>query len=347
MTLLMSQAVEAPTPVPDEASSFEGAFPFLPFSNHDVRNGQMRSTLVAPYGNGSRHISTLPGGLHIMFSNFAFNSETSGDGMGRDLLKFHYKISGRNTVKFAGRPDAQIGGGRSLIAYHPEGLHKSDCFAADVREVSLTVACHRDAILNLLCVSSDELPTPIRRYSDCSDSDFLSNELPLTGRMRQALAELEQPVFSPALWRLHVQAKVCDLICLSLNELIANDCSEPHTTALKPRDVEMLHAVRELLEVHFSENLTVAALCQKFATNRSKLSEGFRILFGETIFEHIHKLRMEHAKLLLIETDDPISVIAEKIGYSCQSSLSTAFRQHHGTGPLKFRRASSAARHIG
>ncbi|KRB85499.1 hypothetical protein ASE00_01500 [Sphingomonas sp. Root710] len=318
----------------------DSAFPTLPFASREIIDGHVHNRVDEEYGEGSRHIAALPGDMRIMRCDYEFRRDASGPAVGQDFLKFHYKLNGRNVLRFAGRPDTLLETGRSVIAYHPEGLVKDDCFAAGVREVSLTIACRRSAILDLLRTSSDELPKPARRYFDCADSDFLCDELPLSLRMKEALGDLDRPGFSPWLQQIHVEAKVLDLICLSFHELTSRDQFIGPSFSLKARDIDMLHAVRTALESDFRQPITIPALCRQFATNRSKLSEGFRILFGETIFEYIHKLRMEHARLLLTDTDSPLSEIADQVGYSRQSSFSTAFRQHHGFRPLDVRRNS-------
>lgn len=331
-----------------DPASVDSAFPILPFSSREVDDRRVRNTVEAEYGEGRRQIGSLPGDMRIMRCDFEFRQEASGPAVGNDFLKFHYKLNGRNVIRFAGRPDTLLETGRSVIAYHPEGLVKDDCYAAGVREISLTIACRRSAILDMLRTSSDELPKPARRYFDCADSDFLCDELPLSARMKEAITELNRP-FSPWLQQIHVEAKVLDLICLSFHELTARDQFAGPTVSLKARDVDMLHAVRNSLESDFGQAITISTLCRKFATNRSKLSEGFRMLFGETIFEYIHKMRMEHARLLLVETDASVSEVADQVGYSRQSSFSTAFREHHGVRPLDVRRggAGRGARTVG
>lgn len=324
--------------IDSDVSGVDRPFPVLPFSSRETSERQVRNVIDAHHGDGVRQVTSLPGDIRLMVADFAFREDVSGPGMGHDYLKFHYKLSGRNVVKFANRPDTLIESGRSVIAYHPEGLQKDDCFAGGVREISLTIGCRRNAVLDVLRISSDELPRAVRKYFDCPDSDFLCDELPLTVRMKDALAEMSRPAFSPWLRQIHIEAKVLDLICMSLHELTARDGFAGPTVSLKPRDIELLRAVRDYLDTGFGDSITIPALCRRFATNRSKLSEGFRMLFGETIFEYIHKLRMEHARLLLAETDTPISDVAEQVGYSRQSSFSTAFREHHGIRPLDVRR---------
>jgi AraC-like DNA-binding protein len=313
-------------------------FPVLPFSRREVEANNVRNLVDGHYGVGGRHVSCGAGDVRMMVSDFTFRRNASGPAMGRGYLKFHYKLSGRNVLRFANNPEVLIESGRSAVLLHPEGLTKEDCFAADVRELSVTVGCQRLTVLNLLGVSSDELPRNARRYFDGS-ANFCCDELPLSPQMAQVLYSLIKPSFAPWLQRLHVEAKVLELIGLSLQELTRQDFLLGGKSALKPRDIDMLHAVRQFLESNLGNEITINAVCEKFGTNRTKLSAGYKTLFGETLFEHLHQLRMDHAMMLLVNTQLPMSEVAEKVGYGHQSSFSTAFREHHGVSPLSARRS--------
>ncbi|TOC01231.1 AraC family transcriptional regulator, partial [Vibrio parahaemolyticus] len=49
------------------------------------------------------------------------------------------------------------------------------------------------------------------------------------------------------------------------------------------------------------------------------------------------KLRMENARVLLNNTDLPISIISEKVGFTCQSSFTRCFSNHFSQSPKHYR----------
>jgi transcriptional regulator GlxA family with amidase domain len=51
-------------------------------------------------------------------------------------------------------------------------------------------------------------------------------------------------------------------------------------------------------------------------------------------------MRVEAAKSLLIETDQPMTMISDACGFGDAERLSVVFRRHTGTSPSKFRKAS-------
>ncbi len=313
-------------------------FPNMPVATRQITRTGVRNVVQESCGDGYREIVGLSGETRMMLADFRCDELSAGMVTGDDYLKFHYKISGKNLVRFADRPDVVLEGGRSAIVYHPKGLLKEDLHAPNTREISLTVACKRDALAQALQISADELPEEARKYFDHPCSDLVCDELPLTAKMTDVMRELFQPRFGSWLRHMHVEARVLDLMCLSLEQLTDRKRVPGATLMLKAREIEMLHEVRRVLDKNFAGSISIGGLCRMFATNRSKLSEGFRLLFNVTIFEYIHSCRMNHAKALLLDTDLPVSEVAEEAGYNRQSSFSTAFKEYHGVRPLDLRR---------
>jgi AraC-like DNA-binding protein len=320
-------------------SLLDDIFPVLPFSRREVDLNSVRSVVESASGRGGRRITCTSSDIRLMLADFSFRHGASGLAMGSGYLKFHYKLSGKNVVRFADGPEIIIESGRSAMVLHPEGLAKEDCFAPDARELSVTIACRRSTVLELLGTSSDEVPKRARRYFDAPDSSLVSDDLPLSIQMVEVLNSLINPSFSPWLQKIHVESKILELIGMSLHELTRRDfLLGSADTSLKPRDVHMLQAVHQFLQAEVASEITISGLCAKFGTNRAKLSAGYKALFGQTIFDYLHRLRMDHAMALLLNTQLQISEVAEKVGYHHQSSFSTAFREHHGFNPMNARR---------
>lgn len=67
----------------------------------------------------------------------------------------------------------------------------------------------------------------------------------------------------------------------------------------------------------------------------------FKVLFtkhtGMSLGKYLLVARMERARILLINTDTPMSSIAEQSGYSDLSAFSRRFRSYFGVSPSRFR----------
>ena len=70
----------------------------------------------------------------------------------------------------------------------------------------------------------------------------------------------------------------------------------------------------------------------------------FRKMLGRTIKQHITELRLNHARMLLAETDHKILSVSMSCGYTTLSSFYKAFQEHQGISPAAFRNGSTASR---
>jgi len=297
-----------------------------------------RIELVQPYGTGFREFTTPSENLHLMCSDFQYEDDAVGKAEGHDFLKFHFKISGHNLVRFAPRHEYLIESGESVIAFHPRGLLKDDCYAAGARECSLTLSCNPVALLDLMRVQPEDLPAPLCRYFATTSPDFFCQRFPLTQEMMQTIGAILRPRYDGHLRRLHVEARSLDLICMILSTLQEPASLHGPSQKLRPVDIKAIHAVREFLSVQYVAPPSIPILARRFGLNRTKLMEGFRAAFGETVFSYIQNLRMQRAKELLLDTDLPIARVAERVGYERHTSFATAFRAHYGFAPRALKR---------
>ncbi|MFF3786931.1 helix-turn-helix domain-containing protein [Streptomyces sp. NPDC001933] len=91
------------------------------------------------------------------------------------------------------------------------------------------------------------------------------------------------------------------------------------------------------IENHLADGLTVDDLAVAAHLSPAHFAELFRTEIGETPARYRTRLRMERARLLLAETDLPITVIAMDLGYSSSQHFATAFRRETDTTPSRYR----------
>ncbi len=95
--------------------------------------------------------------------------------------------------------------------------------------------------------------------------------------------------------------------------------------------------VTHYLHQHYTSKITVEELTQKFFVGRTKLSADFRAYTGTTISGFITKLRLDHAKQLLL-AGVSVRECANAVGFEYESNFIHVFRRATGVTPLTFRR---------
>ena len=104
------------------------------------------------------------------------------------------------------------------------------------------------------------------------------------------------------------------------------------------------HVGRALAAIHREpeKNWTVASLAKEVGMSRSGFSARFTNLVGESAMHYVTRWRMQLARMHLQETADPLSVLADRLGYQSEAAFSRAFKRVFGISPGSARHQSQA-----
>ncbi|MBR7120227.1 MAG: helix-turn-helix domain-containing protein [Lentisphaeria bacterium] len=86
------------------------------------------------------------------------------------------------------------------------------------------------------------------------------------------------------------------------------------------------------------EEYSISTLASKAGVSRMTLTTLFRKHLNTTPLAYWMKLKMEHAKQLLINSNMPVKAIAADLGFRSQLYFSTVFRRHFGVPPTAYRK---------
>lgn len=97
-------------------------------------------------------------------------------------------------------------------------------------------------------------------------------------------------------------------------------------------------AVRYIRE-HAKDGINVNDVVGHVSMSRSVLQRKFREILHRSIHDEIVNVRLDHAKFLMLESDLPLSVIAEKAGFNHQRYMGAVFKKATGYSPAAYRKA--------
>ncbi|MEB2778526.1 AraC family transcriptional regulator [Algoriphagus sp. D3-2-R+10] len=101
------------------------------------------------------------------------------------------------------------------------------------------------------------------------------------------------------------------------------------------------HAIKEAVEIMKMELDTVNSLniiAQRVGLSSKKFQNGFRHFFGKSANEYLQFLRVNLAKDLLVNTDNSLQEIRDKVGFSSQSYFTELFKKMYHITPSNFRK---------
>ena len=120
---------------------------------------------------------------------------------------------------------------------------------------------------------------------------------------------------------------------------IMSICAEYITLSNRFRPVHqnLAQSIKEYLELHYPEKITLNTLCRQFYCSRATLMTAFRQEYDQTINRFLLIIRVRVAKEKLTSGNDSISEVAIKCGFADQNYFCKVFRQQEGLTPTQYR----------
>lgn len=91
------------------------------------------------------------------------------------------------------------------------------------------------------------------------------------------------------------------------------------------------------LHAHYAEKITVADLAAAAFCSQRECYRCFQLCLHQTPAEYLQHVRLQAACRLLVETDTPMTEIAQRCGFSSSSYFGAQFRQAYGCTPTQYR----------
>jgi AraC-like DNA-binding protein len=91
------------------------------------------------------------------------------------------------------------------------------------------------------------------------------------------------------------------------------------------------------IQYSYKTPITPKSIAERFFVNQSYLSRHFRANTGETLTDYINRTRLEGSRILLKNSDLPISVVALNVGYTDANYFVKLFKKRFGMTPSEYR----------
>ncbi|GAB5563468.1 MAG: helix-turn-helix transcriptional regulator [Winogradskyella sp.] len=139
---------------------------------------------------------------------------------------------------------------------------------------------------------------------------------------------------------LYFKGKVYELLSLYFNRNEDADI-EQCPFLVDEVNVAKLKKAKDIITANMAEPPTLKELSQMVDLSLKKLKEGFKQIYGDTVYGFLFDYKMEVARKLLESGEHNVNEVGLKVGYSTASHFISAFKKKFGTTPKKYITAAS------
>lgn len=168
------------------------------------------------------------------------------------------------------------------------------------------------------------------------ESKLRDFDLPLLPVMTASTASLLSLTLEGEFRHQYVCATVNQLLCLALSALAEREKQTAEPIRLSMRDKAALREVRAALSSDLCNAPDIDELVRRVGLNRNKIRYGFKALYGMTVSDYLHDVRMNHAWNLLAKGELSLAEVAAAVGYGHITNFTTAFKRQFGRAPRSY-----------
>ena len=157
----------------------------------------------------------------------------------------------------------------------------------------------------------------------------------MSPRIKQLVQQIVQCPYTGLMQQLYLESKALELLACQFAVWTEDQPTGP-SISLCAQDIEQLHQAKAILVQQAATPPSLTELARLVGLNDRKLKQGFRQLFGTTVFGYLHDYRMEQAQNLLHHPHITIAQVAIQVGYRNPEAFSTAFRRKFAISPKAY-----------
>ena len=114
-----------------------------------------------------------------------------------------------------------------------------------------------------------------------------------------------------------------------LKQVVSEVCASIHLE-VSDKEKSLVHKVQDAIEEHYSEEISLNTLAQKYFVNASYLSRVFKEKTGSTFTGYLFDVRMKAAENLVLHSELKAYEIAEQVGIADPHYFSSCFKKYTG-----------------
>ncbi len=249
----------------------------------------------------------------------------------QDFIQFHFCLKGLINFTFnEGSYTFQVREEHSMLLYNPQKALPIDVeLSPNTWMVSILIS-----ITKFHSLFSNDADHISFLSPENSAKKFYDNQL-FTSSIAVVLSQILQAKVHNSMKSLYFKGKVYEVLSLYFNKN-EDPSLEKCPFLVDEQNVQKIRKAKEIILDRMTDPPSLDELAVNIGLSLKKLKEGFKQLYGDTVFAYLLDHKMDEARIMLDSQKYNVNEVALKLGYSTSSHFIAAFKKKYGTTPKKY-----------
>jgi AraC-like DNA-binding protein len=247
------------------------------------------------------------------------------------FIQFHFCLKGGAKFIFnEGRYALEVNEDNSLLLYNTQiDLPLNLVLNSNSWMVSVIMTIRK--FHSLFSKEADYIPF---LSADNKDKKYYSQEA-VSPAIAVVLSQVMNYNLHRSIKELYIKGKVYELISLYFNK--SQDADVEQCPFLVDEDnVKRIRKAKEIIISRMAEPPSLQDLSEEIGLSLKKLKEGFKQIYGDSVYSFLFDYKMEYARKMLESGKYNVNEVGLKVGYSTSSHFIAAFKKKYSTTPKKY-----------
>jgi len=267
----------------------------------------------------------------LKFQNDTADSKLMSRDIDNSFIQFHFNVKGNSKFLFNnGNYELPLQEENSLLLYNPQ------------RDLPLNVSMEPESWLVSLVISikkfhalfSQEADYITFLSADNKDKKYYK-DAPISPSMAVVLNQVMNFNLTPSIKNLYFKAKAFELLSLYFNKA-ENPDLEQCPFLSDEENIKKIRKAKDIVISRMAEPPSLQELSEEIGLSLKKLKEGFKQIYGDSVYSFLFDYKMEYARKLLETGEYNVNEVGLKVGYSTASHFIAGFKKKFGTTPKKY-----------
>jgi AraC-like DNA-binding protein len=249
----------------------------------------------------------------------------------KNYIQFHFCLKGSSKFNFnKGNYSFPVLAENSILLYNP------------IQKLPINASLESNSLVQSVLISIKKFHSLFSNQADqisFLNKDNIGNKFykdkKLGPMISVVLNQMTQQSVHESMHKLYLRAKVFELMSLYFSmdkEMDIEQCP----FLMDDTNIKKIRKAKDIIISRMTEPPTLNHLANEVEISLKKLKEGFKQVYGASVYVFLLDYKMQVSKRLLSSGNYNVNEVALKVGYSTATHFINAFKKKFGTTPKKY-----------